>query len=44
MKIELGKIIKPQGIKGELKVEPYSNPNYLKLVELVDLNGKKVII
>lgn len=44
MKIELGKILKPQGIKGELKVLPLSLPDYLKSVELVDVNGREAKI
>ena len=44
MKIELGKILKPQGIKGELKVLPLSLPDYLKSVELVEVNGREANI
>ncbi len=44
MKIELGKILKPQGIKGELKVLPISLPEYLKSVELVEVDGKEAKI
>ena len=44
MKVELGKILKPQGIKGELKVQPLSNPDYLKSIQDVTLNGQPVKI
>lgn len=44
MYIEIGKILKPQGIKGELKVLPLSEPEYLKSVELVKVGGRQAKI
>lgn len=40
MRIEIGKVLKPQGIKGELKVLPLSLPQYLCEAENVLINGK----
>ena len=44
MKIELGRVLRPQGIKGEIKVEPLSNPEFFKAIELVEINGKEANI
>ena len=43
MKIELGRVLRPQGIKGEIKVEPLSNPEFFKAIELVEINGKEAL-
>ncbi len=39
MDIQLGKVIKPQGIKGELKVLPLTSADFFKSIELVKING-----
>ena len=44
MKVELGRVLKPQGIKGELKVEPLSNPEFFKDISLVEINGQEANI
>ena len=44
MKIELGRVLRPQGIKGEIKVEPLSNPEFFKAIELIEINGKEANI
>lgn len=44
MEIQLGKILKPQGIKGELKVFPMSNPEFFKKVSFVKINGQELKI
>lgn len=44
MKIELGRVLRPQGIKGEIKVEPLSNPEFFKAIELVEINGREANI
>ncbi len=44
MKVTLGKILKPQGIKGEVKVLPLSNPDFFKKISLVTINNKEASI
>lgn len=39
MEIEIGKILKPQGIKGELKVLPLSDAEFFKSIKLIKING-----
>ncbi len=40
MEVELGKVLKPQGIKGELKVLPISLPEYLNSVRDIKIGGR----
>jgi len=42
MQIELGKVLKPQGIKGELKVLPLSKPELLQTASEVSVGGNLV--
>ena len=40
MRVELGKVLKPQGIKGELKVLPLSKPEFLLEAKEITLDNK----
>lgn len=40
MKLQIGKVLKPQGIKGELKVQPLSSPEFFKEIPQVFIAGK----
>ena len=40
MEIKLGRVLKPQGIRGELKVEPLTKPEFFKYIEQVRINNK----
>lgn len=39
MQIEIGKVLKPQGIKGEIKVLPLSKPDFLAEAHDIAING-----
>ena len=41
MKVEVGKVLKPQGIKGELKVMPYIDFEKFKDLEVLTINNKE---
>ena len=42
--MQIGKVLKPQGIKGEIKVLPLSNPDFFKEIEYVSINGTQAKI
>ncbi len=42
--IDLGKVLKPQGIKGEIKVEPISDSDFFEKIDSVVIDGNEFTI